>query len=48
MLRHAVPSPGLPFKLFRCIVASWLVLGLTLVLAVPELRRQISAGPAAR
>jgi amino acid transporter len=48
LYRNVVPAPAFPFDLFPYIVAAWLVIGLTIALAVPDLARRISVGLAAR
>jgi hypothetical protein len=48
LYRNLIPAPAFPYNLFPYIVAGWLVLGLSLALAVPEVRRRVSAGLAAR
>jgi amino acid transporter len=48
LYRNLVPAPAFPFDLFPYIVAGWLVIGLTIALAVPEVARRISVGLAAR
>jgi amino acid transporter len=48
LYRNLVPAPAFPYNLFPYIVAAWVVVGLVIVLAVPELRRRVSAGLAAR
>jgi amino acid transporter len=47
LYRNLVPAPAFPFDLFPYIVAAWLGIGLTLAVAVPGLRRRVSAGLAA-
>jgi amino acid transporter len=48
LYRNLVPAPAFPYNLFPYVVAAWLLIGLAVVLAVPELRRRVSAGLAAR
>jgi len=48
LYRNLVPAPAFPFDVFPYIVAGWLVVGLTIALAVPEVARRISAGLAIR
>jgi amino acid transporter len=42
LYRNLVPAPNFPFDLFPYIVAAWLVAGLAIALAVPEVARRIS------
>jgi amino acid transporter len=48
LYRNLVPAPAFPFNLFPYIVLGWLILGLTLAIAVPGVRRRVSEGLAAR
>jgi amino acid transporter len=48
LYRNLVPAPAFPFNIFPYIVGAWLVLGLTLALAVPELQRRVSVGLSVR
>jgi hypothetical protein len=48
LYRNLVPAPASPFDVFPYIVASWLLVGLVLALAVPAVRERVRAGLAAR
>jgi amino acid transporter len=48
LYRNLVPAPAYPYNLFPYIVAAWLVLGLSLAVAVPEVRHRVSEGLAVR
>jgi amino acid transporter len=48
LYRNLVPAPAFPYNLFPYIVAAWLVVGLAVALGLPEVRRRVSAGLAAR
>lgn len=48
LYRNLIPAPAFPFSLFPYLVAGWLVLGLTLAAARPQLRRRVSEGLALR
>jgi amino acid transporter len=48
LYRNLIPAPAFPYNLFPYIVAGWLVVGLSLAVAVPEVQRRVSAGLAAR
>jgi amino acid transporter len=48
LYRNLIPAPAFPYNLFPYIVAGWLVLGASLALFVPELRRRVGQGLAAR
>jgi amino acid transporter len=48
LYRNLFPAPAFPFNLFPYIVLGWLMLGLTLAIAVPEIRHRVSQGLAVR
>jgi amino acid transporter len=48
LYRNLIPAPAFPYDLFPYLVAGWLVLGLTVAAAVPQLRKRVSEGLALR
>lgn len=44
LFRNLVPAPASPYSLLPYLVGGWLVLGLTLAAAMPQLRRRVSEG----
>jgi amino acid transporter len=48
LYRNLIPAPAYPYDLFPYLAAGWLVLGLTVSAAVPQLRRRVSEGLALR
>ena len=48
LYRNLIPAPAFPFNLFPYLAAGWLILGLTVAAAVPQLRRRVSEGLALR
>ena len=48
LYRNLIPAPAFPYDLFPYLAAGWLVLGLTVAAAVPQLRKRVSEGLALR
>ena len=48
LYRNLILAPAFPFNLFPYLAAGWLILGLTVAAAVPQLRRRVSEGFALR
>ncbi len=44
LYRNLIPAPAFPYDLFPYIVAGWLLIGVTLALAVPQIRERVRHG----
>jgi len=44
LYRNLIPAPAFPYSLFPYLAGGWLVLGLTVAAAMPQLRRRVSDG----